>query len=115
MRQTSANAADPSATGGSETIFPGDQQRILALLSDLPAQFVWVDRMEDVPRADNGLVAGNGAIIQVGAITPQDDGSLNVPGSIFISPLAAGGQTYVLQAVDSVWQITGKTGPVWIS
>ena len=50
VRQTSANAADPSATGGSETIFPGDQQRIVALLSDLPAQFVWVDRMEDVPR-----------------------------------------------------------------
>ncbi len=115
VRQTTANAADPSATGGSETIFPGDQQRILSLLSDLPAQFVWVDRMEDVPRADNGLVAGNGAIIQVGAITPQDDGSLNVPGSIFISPLAAGGQTYVLQAVDGAWQITGKTGPVWIS
>ena len=115
VRQTSVNAADPSATGGSETIFPGDQQRILALLSDLPAQFVWVDRTEDVPRADNGLVAGNGAIIQVGAIAPQDDGSLNVPGSIFISPLAAGGQTYVLQAVDSAWQITGKTGPVWIS
>ena len=71
--------------------------------------------MEDVPRADNGLVDGNGAIIQVGAITPQADGSLNVPGSIFISPLAAGGQTYVLQAVDGTWQITGKSGPIWIS
>lgn len=115
VRQTTANAADPSATGGSETIFPGDQQRILSLLSDLPAQFVWVDRMEDVPRADNGLVAGNGAIIQVGAITPQADGSLNVPGSIFISPLAAGGQTYVLQVVAEAWQIIGKAGPIWIS
>lgn len=115
VRQTSANAADPSATGGSETIFPGDQARIVALLGDLPAQFVWVDRMEDVPRAENGLVAGSGAIIQVGAITPQADGSLNVPGSIFISPLAAGGQTYVLQAVDGAWQITGKSGPVWMS
>ena len=61
------------------------------------------------------MVAGRGAIIQVGAITPQADGTLNVPGSIFISPLAAGGQTYVLQAVDGAWQITGKTGPIWIS
>ena len=115
VRKTSGNAADHGGSGSSETIFPGDQQRILALLDDLPAEFIWVDRMEDVPRGDHERVAGNGAIIQVGAIAPQEDGSLQVPGSIFIAPLAAGGQTYVLQAVDGLWQITGKTGPVWMS
>ncbi len=116
VRQTSGNAAIPGGSASaSETIFPGDQQRILALLDDLASEFVWVDRMEDVPRTENELVAGDAAIIQVGSIVPQADGSLHVPGSIYFGPLAAGGQTYVLQVVDGVWQITGKAGPAWMS
>ena len=115
VRQTSGNLAIPGSAAGSETIFPGDQQRISALLADLPSKFVWVDRIDDAPRGEYERVAGDGAAVQVGAITPQEDGSLQVPGSIFIAPLAAGGQTYVLQFIDGRWTITGKAGPVWMS
>jgi hypothetical protein len=96
---------------------PAEQRMMVecAQLADLPSELVWVDRLEDVPRGDYERVAGSGAAVQVGAIVPQEDGTLQVPGSIFIAPLAAGGQTYILQFVDGKWKITGKAGPVWMS
>jgi hypothetical protein len=51
----------------------------------------------------------------LGNIAEQPDGSLHTPGGITIGSLAAGGQTYVLEAVDGVWQVTGISGPVWMS
>jgi hypothetical protein len=35
--------------------------------------------------------------------------------SIYVAPLAAGGQTFVVERVDDTWQVTGTTGVVWIS
>lgn len=115
LRQTDDSAGAPGAAGNSQTVFPGDQERIVALLADLPARIVWVDSQQDVPRDANGAVAEGGALITLGNIAVQADGSLHVPASIYMGMLAAGGQTYVLQAIDGVWQITGVAGPVWMS
>jgi hypothetical protein len=90
------------------------QQAILGELSDLPTQLMWVDDRADVPMTPEGGVEGDGAIITLGNIHPQDDGTLMVPGSIFIGNLAAGGQTFILTPTDAGWTITGTTGE-WVS
>lgn len=115
LRQTDDSAGAPGSTGNGQTIFSGDQQRVVDLLADLPARLVWVDSRDDVPLDATGVVVDGGAAITLGNISPQPDGSLHVPASIYIGMLAAGGQTYVLQAIDGVWQIVGVSGPVWMS
>ncbi len=115
LRQTDDSVGAPGAPANGQTIFPGDQQRILSLLADLPARFVWVDSRDDVPLDTVGVVQEGGAMITLGNISQQLDGSLHTPAGIYIGSLAAGGQTYVLQVVDGAWQITGVSGPVWIS
>lgn len=115
LRQTDDSVGASGAPGNSQTIPPGDQQRIVDLLADLPTEFVWVDSRDDVPLDEVGGVTGGGAMITLGNISPQPDGSLHVPASIYIGMLAAGGQTYVLQTVDGAWRITGISGPAWMS
>lgn len=115
LRQTDDSIGAPGSPANGQTLFPGDQQRIVSLLADLPARFVWVDGRDDVPLDAIGVVQEGGAMITLGNISQQLDGSLHTPAGIYIGSLAAGGQTYVLQAVDGVWQITGVSGPVWIS
>jgi hypothetical protein len=115
LRQTDDSVSASGAPSNSQTIFPGDQQRITSLLADLPADFVWVDSREDVPLDSVDVVAGGGAMITLGNISQQPDGALHTPASIYVGSLAAGGRTYVLEAVDGVWQITGVSGPVWMS
>jgi hypothetical protein len=115
LRQTDDSVGAPGSPSNSQTIFPGDQQRITSLLADLPARFVWVDSVGDVRRDSTGSVQDGGAVITLGNISQQPDGLLHVPSSIYVGMLAAGGQTYVLQPVEGVWQITGVIGPAWIS
>ncbi|MCB8944011.1 MAG: hypothetical protein H6658_09675 [Ardenticatenaceae bacterium] len=92
------------------------QKKITAALSDLPAQWIWVDSRDDVPiNPDTGGVEGEGAIITLGNIHPQEDDSIQVSGSIYVGNLAAGGQTYVLEQVDGNWTVTGNTGMGWVS
>ncbi|MFC1943478.1 hypothetical protein ACFLWO_02730 [Chloroflexota bacterium] len=60
-------------------------------------------------------VKHGGAIITLGDIYLQADGSVQVAGSIYIANLAAGGTTCVLEKVDGAWEITGQIGGSWIS
>ena len=115
LRRTNDSAGSPGSPSNSQTIFSGDQQRITSLLADLPAKFSWVDSADDVPKDAQGAVAGGGAVITLGNISPQPDGSLHAPASIYMGMLAAGGQTYVLEATGGAWRITGVAGPVWMS
>ncbi|HSN75325.1 MAG TPA: hypothetical protein VL334_09620, partial [Anaerolineae bacterium] len=48
LRQTDDSVSASGAPSNSQTIFPGDQQRIASLLADLPARFIWVDSRDDV-------------------------------------------------------------------
>jgi hypothetical protein len=83
-------------------------------LSGLPAEFVWVDDIDEAPRDDRSTVLNGGAVFTLGNVHPQKDGSVIVSGSLYFSMLGGGGKTYLLQQVDGVWQIVGDTGG-WIS
>ena len=79
-------------------------------MKDLPAQFKWVASAGEVNRNQQTVVEGNGAIITVGQVRPQPDGTVQVTSSIYLGPLASGGQTYVLERQDGKWKVTGTTG-----
>lgn len=91
------------------------QQGILAALTDLSSQFKWIASAGEAPRDEENIVQGNGAIITIGNIHVQDDGTVHIAASIYVGMLAAGGQTYVLERHDGAWKITGTTGMSWIS
>jgi hypothetical protein len=91
------------------------QQGVVAALSDLPAKFKWVASAGEVERDRNSVVEGNGAIVTVGKVQPQPDGTVRVTSSIYLGPMAAGGQTYVLENQGGEWKVTGTTGAQWIS
>lgn len=115
---TDDSAGDPTGgEGGAATLIsPAVRQNISEQLADLPAEIVWVESPDEVERdADTGMVSGGGVIITLGNITPQDQDVIHVPASIYIAPLGAGGQTYVLEEIDGAWTITGNTGVEWIS
>lgn len=109
-------APQPALAG--EPIPASVREGIVAALAELPARFVWVESLEEVPQDEYDMVQDGGAVIMVGEITPVDEPGppqVHVPASIYVAPLVAGGQTYVLEQVDGVWRITGTTGPMWIS
>ena len=92
------------------------QSSISQAVADLPTQLVWVDDRTKVPvDATTGAVSDKGAIITLGNIHPQKDGSALVSGSIYVAMLAAGGQTYVVEQVNGTWQVSGNTGVLWMS
>ncbi len=92
------------------------QEAITDALEDLPAEFVWVGDSYEVPRnSQTGAVEGNGAIITLGNVHFQEDGSALVSASIYIANLAAGGLTYVVERIDGVWQVVGDTGVRWMA
>ncbi len=114
--------ADDTRTGGGAASVRGMpviatpvQQSIVAALADLPAQFIWITKLADAPRAEDGSIQDGGAVIILGNIQFQPDGAAQVAASIYIGARAVGGRTYVLEPVDGVWQVTGNTGGQWIS
>jgi hypothetical protein len=96
-------------------VAPPVQQGVVAGLTDLPVQFKWVSGAGEVKRNHRGDVEGNAAIITLGKLRPQSDGSVHVNASIYVGPMAAGGQTYILEREGDAWKVTGKTGASWIS
>ena len=117
IRYTNDKAGDP-AIQSSESVLLSEsvQSEITTALQDLPTKVVWVDTREDVeldPQGDS--VTDNGAMITLGNMHLQEDGSIHVAGSIYVANLAAGGQTYILKQMDGVWTIIGNTGVQWIS
>jgi len=71
-----------------------------------PAGSAWVDSAADVPKdAGRGEVGGHGALVTVGNIALQGDGSVRVAASIDVASLAAAGQTYGLRKEDGVWAV----------
>ncbi|GAB4530681.1 MAG: hypothetical protein Kow0063_09030 [Anaerolineae bacterium] len=96
---------------------PGDQARLLAkstqaavvdALRDLPARFVWVAGDEAIPyQQDTGMVKGNAAVITLGNVHFQEDGSALVWARLSLSGPGDAGQTYLLEQVDGVWQVIG--------
>jgi hypothetical protein len=104
--------------GNPEALIPQTtQNEITQTLRDLPSIIIWIDKLEDA-EFEGGWGTGevkDGAIIALGVIYLQNDGSTRLAGSIYMSGTAAGGATYVLGKKDGVWEIKGTTGNRWIS
>lgn len=112
---TDDTAGDPSSAEANSTVISQSlQSEIVVRLDNLHTEFVWIGDTKEVIESDSS-VKGDGAIITLGNIYTQEDGTVQVSASIYISNLAAGGKTYILQLVDGEWKITGTTGPIWIS
>jgi hypothetical protein len=58
---------------------------------------------------------GKSALITLGNIHVQEDGSVHVSASLYFASLGATGKTYILKKVDGKWVVDGKTGAEWIS
>ena len=117
VRITDDSVGDPNAPQAEPQILPDSTQReIVAILVDLPAEFVWVDDADEVPLDDHThAVAGGGAIITLGNIHFQPDGSALVSTKLYFAPLGALGKTYVLEQLNGEWSVTGDTGVQWMS
>jgi hypothetical protein len=48
--------------------------------------------------------------------TSQETEQLGLPiARLYVAPVAAGGQTFVVEQVNGAWVVTGITGAVWMS
>ena len=93
---------------------PADlQEAITAELADEPFELIWIEALDNAPidPANGHIAEGDGIIITLGNIHPQDDGSVQLPFFMTCGSLCGIGKTYVLNRVDGVWQITGSVGP----
>ncbi len=112
-------AGEPWSSAFPTAIPQSVQDRVVEMLQDLPSTIVWIDKHEDAEFEEGeGMPVRSvkdGAIITLGNTRLQNDGSVQMVGSIYIGALASGGTTYVLQKKDGVWEITGITGPIWRS
>jgi ABC-2 type transport system permease protein len=117
VRSTDDGVGDPDAPQAESRALPESvQSAMVAALDDLSVEFLWVDDADEVPRdGDTGAVAGGGAIVTLGNIQFQEDGSALVSAKLYFSMPGATGKTYVLEQVDGTWQVTGDTGVQWIS
>jgi ABC-2 type transport system permease protein len=117
LQWTDDSVGDPGAPQNDPRLLPPVvQEGIAAVLADLPAEFRWVATKDEVPLEESGgRVKDGGAIITVGNVREQDDGSVHVSASIYFANLGAAGKTYVLRQVNGVWQVVGTTGTEWIS
>ena len=117
VRTTDDSVGDPDAPRTGPSALPESvQTAIVAALDDLPAEFRWVDDPDQVLRENNtDRVADGGAIVTLGNIHVQDDGSTLVSTKLFFAMLGAIGKTYVLEQADGVWLVTGDTGVQWMS
>jgi ABC-type transport system involved in multi-copper enzyme maturation permease subunit len=91
------------------------KQVVERLAESLPTQIVWVDSRDEVPMDEQESVLDGGAVMTLGNIHLQEDGSVLVSASVYFGRLAAGGRTYVVEQVKDTWQVTGDTGAQWIS
>ena len=117
LSQTSDSVGDPDIEQlEPQVLATAVQAEIIAALTHLPTNIVWVEARTAVPLDDaTGSVADGGIIMTLGNIQPQKDGTVLVSASIYVGMLAAGGQTYILEQAAGGWQIKGTTGVQWIS
>lgn len=113
---TSDAIGDPSTTPTEPRELPAEvEEDISAALSDLPSQIRWIESRDQVDMNEMDQAVDGGVFVTLGNIHPQDDGTVQVAGSIYVANLAAGGMTYIVEKQDGTWVITGNTGWRWIS
>lgn len=102
-------------------LLPADlQEAITAELADEPYELIWIEAFDDAPfdpanwRDVEGwtIAEGDGMIITLGNIHPQDDGSVQLSFFMTCAQMCGIGKNYVLEQYDGVWRVTGSVGPV---
>ncbi|HID77415.1 MAG TPA: hypothetical protein EYP56_15650 [Planctomycetaceae bacterium] len=117
VRTTDDSVGDPDAPHSEPRVLPEKvQEAVVDALAGLAVEFRWVDDADEVPRdGRSSVVEGGGAIITLGNIHFQEDGSALVSASLYFANLGALGKTYIVERVDGLWQVVGTTGVEWIS
>ena len=111
VQTTDDSMGDPDAPrAGSQVLRESVQKEVVKALRDLPAEFVWVIDSGTVLADSSTRFRNGGAIVTLGNVHIQPDGSALVSASLYIGLEGALGKTYVLERVDGVWQVTGDTG-----
>lgn len=97
----------------SQSLSPALQEAITAELADQPFELIWIESRDEAPidPGDGRVAAGEGIIISLGNIHPQEDGSVQLSFFMICGGLCGIGKTYVLNQVGDAWQVTGSTGP----
>jgi hypothetical protein len=99
---------------------PADlQEAITAELAAEPYELIWIEAFDDAPIgpidpqiAEGWHIAeGDGIIITLGNIHPQDDGSVQLSFFMTCADTCGSGKTYVLNRYFSNWHVTGSVGP----
>jgi hypothetical protein len=124
VKTTDDGSGDPNAPQAEPALIPEEiQTGVNKLLSGpdamdagnwLPAEIIWIADAVDAPYTPTDTVAEGGAVIKLGNIFPQPDGSVLVSASLYLGELAATGKTYVLNLVEASWRVTGYTGVQWM-
>jgi ABC-2 type transport system permease protein len=124
IKTTDDGVGDPNAPQGEPALIPEEVQTgVSELLSGpgaidagnwLPAEIIWVGSAAEAPYTSTDSVGGGGAVIKLGNIFPQPDGSVLVSASLYLGELAATGKTYILNQVEAGWRVTGYTGVQWM-
>ena len=100
-------------TAPSQELSADLQEAITAELADEPFELIWVEAFDDasIDPTSGQIAEGDGIIITLGNIHPQDDSSVQLPFFMTCGGLCGIGKTYVLNQISNVWQITGSVGP----
>lgn len=102
-------------------LLPADlQEAITAELADEPYQLIWIEAFDDASfdpanwRDVEGwtIAEGDGMIITLGNIHPQDDGSVQLSFFMTCAQMCGIGKNFVLERYNGVWRVTGSVGPV---
>jgi len=111
---TTHDSAMSDLSKTSSQILPADlQEAISAELASEPFELIWIETFDDAPidPANGQISGGDGIIITLSTIHPQDDGSVHLTFFMTCGGLCGIGKTYVLNQLNDAWQITGSEGP----
>jgi hypothetical protein len=107
-------ATDPSQ------LLPVDlREAVTTELAAEPYQLVWIEKFDDASfdpanwrDAEGWRIAdGEGMIITLGNIHPQDDGSVQLSFFMTCAQMCGIGKNFVLKQQNGVWRVTGSVGP----
>jgi len=89
------------------------QKAITAQLEEAAFELIWVGAPDQAPiDPNNGEVAGgDGILITLGNIHPQDDGSALLSFFMTCADMCGVGKTYVLSQSSGIWKVSGSVGP----
>ena len=116
-----SEVADWGVDSGTEllevkTLPPELQAAISAELAGIDEPLVWVDSRQEVSLdPETNMLEGGSALISVGNIHLQADGSVQVPADITLGDLVGAGTVYVVEKGDGQWRVTGNTGFKYVS